>query len=57
VEIIPHVLEESIEILLNDLELAPQEVPPLDQHIVESHESVIKHLQPLGLRNTIQHFS
>jgi hypothetical protein len=30
VEIVPHVLEEGIEILLDDLELAPQEVPPLD---------------------------
>lgn len=42
VEVVSDVLEEGVEVLLDDLELAAQEVAPLDHHVVQGHESGVE---------------
>lgn len=55
VEVVPDVLEEGVEVLLDDLELPPQQVPPLDHHVVQGHEGGVQLAQPLGLGRPVEH--
>lgn len=53
-QLVPYVLEESVEVLLQEVLLAPQDVAPLDEHVVRSYENVIEFLQACRLGQFVQ---
>ena len=55
VEIVPDVLEESIEVFLYDLELSPDEVSPLDGHVVQSNVEFVQLEKTLGFGHAVEH--
>jgi hypothetical protein len=57
VEVVSDVLEEGIEVLFYDLELAADEVTPLNGHVVECNIHVVKFRQSFRLGYSVQHLS
>ena len=56
-EIIANIFEESVEIFFDDSKLSPEEVTPLDEHIVECNKSVVEFSQAIGFGDAVEYLS
>lgn len=56
-EVVSDVLEEGVEVLLDDLELASQQVSPLDHHVVQGHESGVEFTESFGFGSSVEDFA
>jgi len=56
-EIIANIFEESVEIFFDDSKLSPEEVTPLDEHVVEGNKSVVEFSQAIRFGDAVEYLS
>lgn len=55
VQVVSDVFEEGVEVLFDDLELSPDEVAPLNRHVVQCNVEIIEFGEPASFRYAVEY--